>query len=178
MPIASSDILVKLSTIAGTAGNQNAGTPAGSLGKYVSQTQVVDNNLHNLFDVVSGDENAASESEYRCVFIHNAHASLTFTNIKVFLSSETSGGASTAIGVDTTAASAIGASPAQALTIANEDTAPVGVAFSAPTTIGAAIAIGDLAPGQCRAIWIRRTTANTAALAGDGVVFRIQGESL
>jgi hypothetical protein len=177
MPIASSDILVKFS-VAAAAGNTTAGTPAGSLGDQISTTQLTDNSLHNLFDAVGGDENAASEAEYRCIFLHNAHATLTFTNVKVFLSSETAGGASIAIGVDPTAASAIGAGVAQALTIANEDTAPVGVAFSAPTTIGAAIVIGDLAPGQCRAIWVRRTAANTAALAGDGVVLRVQGESL
>lgn len=178
MTISSSDILTKFSVTTGTDGNDDVGTASGSLGKHISTTQLTDNSLHNLFDAVSGDENAASDVEYRCIFIHNAHASLTFQNSKVYLLSETSGGAVTSIGVDTTAASAIDSSSDQALTIVNENTAPVGVSFSAPTTAGAALSIGNLAPGECRAIWIRRTAANTAALASDGVVLRIIGESL
>lgn len=178
MPIVGTDVLLKFSTTAGAAGNTNAGTPAGSLGKYISTTQLTDNVLNNLFDNVSGDENLAATVDYRCIFIHNAHATLTFSNVKVYLASEVAGGASVAIGVDTTAASAIGAAPAQAVSIVNETTAPAGIAFTSPTTIGAAITVGDLAPGQCRAIWIRRTAANSAALANDGVTLRISGESL
>lgn len=178
MTISSSDILLKLSTTAGAAGNSTGGTPAGSLGKYISTTQITDNSLHNLFDVISGDENAANESEYRCFFIHNNHATLTYSNIRIYLFSEVTGGASVAIGADPTAASAIGAASAQAVQVANEDTAPAGVTFSAPVTLGTAINIGDLAPGQCRALWVRRTTANTVAVANDGVTLRITGESL
>lgn len=177
MPISDSDILVKFS-VAAAAGNTTAGTPAGSLGDQISTTQITDNNLNNLFDDVTGDENAASEAEYRCLFVHNAHATLTFSNVRAYLASEVAGGAVVAIGVDTTAASAIGSGSAQALTVADENEAPVGVAFSSPTTLGAAIALGDLTPGQCRAIWVRRTAANTAALANDGFGLRITGESL
>ena len=38
MPIASSDVLYKYSTTAGSAGNSNTGTASGSLGKYISTT--------------------------------------------------------------------------------------------------------------------------------------------
>lgn len=178
MPIASTDILLKLSVKTGAAGNSLAGTPDGSLGKYISTTQVADATLHNLFDLVTGAENAASESEYRCVFVHNANASIVFQNVKVYLSAEVAGGAVTAVGVDPTAASAIGATAAQALEVVDENTAPTEVAFSSPTTLAAGISLGDIGPGQCRAFWVRRTTANSAAQANDGVTLRIQGESL
>lgn len=178
MAISTADILFKLSTKAGTAGNQNAGTPAGSLGKYISTTQIADATLHNLFDEVSGEENLASESEYRCLFIHNNNAADTFFNIRIYIVSEVAGGANTSIGVDSTAASALGATAAQAVEIANEDTAPTGVTFSAPTTLSTAINIGDLTAGQVRAVWVRRTTSNSAALANDGATLRVQGESL
>lgn len=178
MPISSSDLLQKFSVKTGAAGNSEAGSAAGSLGKYISTTQLTDNSLNNLFDDVSGEENAASEAEYRCIFLHNAHATLTAINSKVYLAGETAGGAGIAIGVDTTAASAIGSAGAQALEVADEDTAPVGVAFSSPTTLGTAITLGDIAPGQCRAIWIRRLAANTTPLANDGVILRTVVESL
>lgn len=178
MPIVSADIKLKFSTTAGAAGNTNAGTPAGSLGKYISTTEITDNSLHNLFDVIAGDENAAGNIEYRAIFVHNAHATLTLQNTKAYLAAETAGGATIAIGVDPTAASAIGAAPAQAVQVANEDTAPAGVVFSAPTTIGTAVVLGDIPPGQTKALWVRRTATNSTALANDGVTLRIQGESL
>lgn len=178
MPIADADLKRKFSTKVGAAGNSNAGTPAGSLGKYISTTEITNNNLHNLFDVVGGAENQAMESEYRCIFLHNAHATISLENCKVYIGAQVGGGANIELGVDPTAASAIGAAPAQAVEIANEDAAPAGVAFSAPTDAASAIAVGTLAPGQCRAIWIKRTTANSAALANDGFTLRIIGESL
>lgn len=178
MPIVSSDILVKYSVTSGTAGNQNAGTAAGSLGKYISTTQITDNTLNNLFDNISGDENASSVSDYRCIFIHNAHASLTWQTPVVWLLSEVSGGANISIGVDATAASAIGSAGAQAVQVANELTPPAGVGFSAPVTQGTALALGDIPPGQCKALWVKRTATNSTALSNDGVTLRMQGNSL
>lgn len=178
MPLSSADLLVKLSTTAGAAGNTTAGTPAGSLGKYVSTTQLVDNVLDNLFDDVSGAENAANDVEYRCIFIHNAHATLTYIAPKIFLQSEVAGGASIAIGVDPTAASAVGSAGAQAVQVADENTAPAGVVFSSPIDLASGLALGDIAAGQVKAVWVRRTAANTAAQTNDGVTLRVQGDSL
>jgi len=178
MAIVAADILYKFS-VAAAAGNTTAGTAAGSLGDQISTTQITDATLHNLFDVVTGDENAASEAEYRCFFVHNAHATLTWENVVVWLSAEVAGGAVAAIAIDDIAASAIGAAVAQADSIADENTAPgAGVgAFSSPTTKAAGLSIGNLAPGNCRAIWVRRTAANTAALNNDGVTIRCEGDT-
>ncbi len=176
MPITSSDILFKLSTTAGTAGNQNAqSNPNASLGKYISTTQVSGTALNNLFDDVSGPENSAGDTEYRCIFIHNAHASLTYYNPVVYISNETSGGASIAIGVDTTAASPIGSSSAQALQVADENTAPSGVTFSSPTTLATGLELGDIPAGYCKAIWLKRTVNNVAALNNDSVTLTVAG---
>lgn len=178
MPVAAADVLLKYSVKAGAAGNSTAGTAAGSLGKYISTTQITSAVLNNLFDDVTGAENAALEAEYRCIFVHNAHATSTWENVKAYLLSEVAGGVNLAIGVDPAAASAIGAAPAQAAEIATENDAPVGVVFSSPTTTGAAIALGNLTPGQCRALWVRRTAVGGAAVANDGGVLRIFGESI
>jgi hypothetical protein len=175
--IVAADILFKFSVKTGSAGNSTAGTAAGSLGKYISTTEITDATLHNLFDVVSGDENAASEAEYRCIFIHNSHATLTLYDTVVWLSAETSGGAAIAIAVDGTAASAVGSAPAQADEVADEDTAPSGESFSSPTTKATGLSIGDLAAGECRAIWVRRTAANTSAQDLDGVVLSFAGDT-
>ncbi|HET7713266.1 MAG TPA: hypothetical protein VFK94_02210 [Patescibacteria group bacterium] len=176
MAITATDILYKYS-VAAAAGNTTAGTAAGSLGDQVSTTQITDATLGNLFDDVSGDENAASDVEYRGYFVHNAHATLTWTAPKVWISAEVAGGASAAIAVDTTAASAVGAAATQMTTIADESTAPAGQTFSAPTTKASGLALSDLAAGNVKGIWVRRTAANTAAVNNDGVTIRVEGDT-
>lgn len=176
MAIASTDILYKLSVTTGP-GNSTAGTPATSLGEFASTTQVTDATLHNLFDVVTGDENAASDVEYRCIFVHNAHATLTLQGAVVWLSAEVANGAAAAISVDATAASAVGSAAAQAKEVVDESTAPATQTFTSPTTKGTGLSIGDLPAGQVRGIWVRRTAANSAALNNDGVTLRVEGDT-
>ena len=178
MAIVAGDILYKLSLKTGTAGNQGAQSDVNaSLGKYISTTQITDATLNNLFDDVSGDENAASDVEYRCVFVHNAHATLTWQSVVVWMSAETAGGANIAIAVDGVAASPIGQAGAQADEVANEGTAPTGESFSSPTTKATGLSIGNIAAGSCRAIWVRRTAANSAALDNDDVTIRCEGDT-
>lgn len=178
MPIASSDLLVKFSVKTGSAGNSTAGTANGSLGKYISTTQITDNVLNNLFDDITGDENAASTVDYRCIFIHNNHATLAWQNAVVYLSAEVAGGASIAIATDNIAPSAVGSASAQAAEIANETTTPTGVsAFSSPTTKGTGLSLGTLNAGQVKAVWVRRTAANTAAVNNDGVTIAFAGDT-
>jgi hypothetical protein len=176
MAITATDILYKFS-VAAAAGNTTAGTAAGSLGDQISTTQITDNSLNNLFDDVSGDENAASDVEYRGYFVHNNHGSLTWTAPVAWLSAEVAGGASAAISVDTTAASAVGSGSTQMKTIADESTAPATQTFSSPTTKGTGLALSDLPSGQVKGIWVRRTAANTAAVTNDGVTIRVEGDT-
>jgi len=62
--------------------------------------------------------------------------------------------------------------------ITNETTAPVNVgAFSAPTTPATALSLGTIPAGCCRATWVKRTAANTAALADDGFELGITGDT-
>jgi len=178
MPITDTDLHFKLSNPSATEGGATAQSNVNnSLGKWCSTTDVVDATLNNLFDDVSGDENLAQESEYRCIFVHNAHASLTLQNSKLWISSEVSGGADAFIGLDTTAASAYTSTSQQALVVANEDTAPSGVSFSAPTTKATGLDVGNLSPGYVLGVWVKRTTKNSSALANDGVTLRLEGDT-
>jgi len=177
MAIAGTDILYKFS-VAAAAGNTTGGTAAGSLGDQISTTQITDATLNNLFDDVTGDENAASEAEYRGYFVHNNHGSLTWLAPVAWLSAEVAGGAVAAISVDTTAASAVASGSTQMKTIVDENTAPATQSFSSPTTKGTGLALGDLPNGQVKGIWVRRTAANTAAVSNDGVTVRVEGDSL
>lgn len=179
MPIASSDIKYRLSTKSGSAGDTTAQSdPDASLGKYISTTEMdLQTTLNNLFDDVSGDENAAQDVEYRCVFVLNGHATLTLQAAKLWLASVVSGGADIAIGLDPTGVVDKDQATAQAEEVADEGTAPSGVSFSTPTTKTGGLSIGDIAPGYCQAIWLRRTATNSAAQNNDGATLRVEGDT-
>lgn len=178
MPIAPSDILFKLSVTTGTSGNSTSQSDVDtSLGKYISLTEITSGVLNNLFDDVTGDENAASDVEYRCFFVHNAHGSLTYRNAKLWISDEVAGGASVAIGADPTSSSLIGSSSAQAVEVADESTAPSGVTFSSPVVKASGVSLGNIAAGYCRGVWVRRTAANTTAVNSDGATLSVAGDT-
>ncbi len=177
VPIATTDIKFKYATSAGAAGNSNAGAANTSLGKYISTTEVPTATLNALFDDISGAENAALDVEYRCVFIHNSHGSLTLTAPILWVEAQFADGASVAIGLDTTAPTVIASAPVQALTVATEQDAPAGVVFSTPITKGTGLALASIPAGQCAAFWVKRTAANSDAMNGDGFTFRVEGDT-
>ena len=177
MAITATDILFKLSKNTGPGNSSAQADPNDSIGGFMSSTQITDATLHNLFDVVTGDENAASDVEYRCFFIHNNHGTLTWESVKVWLFSETAGGASAAIAIDGTGVVSATSASAQAERIANEGTAPSGEVFSSPTTKAGGLSVGNIGAGQAVAIWVRRTAANTAAVDTDGVIIRAEGDT-
>jgi hypothetical protein len=171
--VAASDILFKYSVGSGSAGNSTAGTRDTSLGKYISTTQVTAP-PNAFWDDVSSAEASAGDTEYRCIFVHNAHATDSALNVQVSITSEVAGGGATTIALDNIAASAIGSASAQAAgPVADENTAPTGVG-----TFGtSAVTIGTLAAGQCRAVWLKRVVgAATASINGDGFTFHLAAD--
>lgn len=178
MPIQSTDLLYKYSVTTGAAGNTAAGTAAGSLGKYVSTTVLADATINNLFPDVTGDENAAQNVDYKCIFVHNNHATLTLQRTVVWLASEVAGGADVALALDLIGAVPVGQAAPQAATIVDKNTAPTGVtAFASPASKATGLAIGDIPAGSVIAIWVRRTARNTAAQNNDGVTIRVEGDT-
>jgi hypothetical protein len=175
--ITAGEILFKYSIVA-AAGNTTASAAATSLGDQISTTPWAGGAANDLFDDISGAENAASTVDYRCIFVHNSNGANALQNAVVYLSAETAGGANIAIATDNIAASAIGAATPQAAQIASETTAPSGGgAFSSPTTAGAGLALGNIPAGSCRAFWVRRTATNSSALSNDGVTIAVAGDT-
>ncbi len=170
MAIVAGDIKTYLS---GGSGNTN---PNLSLGGVRSATLWAGGTLHDLFDQISGTENAAAESEYRCIYVRNEHGSLTWEAVRSYIQSQVVGGASVSIGLDP-AGVGDGSATGVATTVANEDTAPAGVAFSAPTTDTAGLASGNVGVGQCFAVWIKRAAANTGAVNADCATLAFAGDT-
>ncbi len=177
MPISSTDILLKYSTLSGSQGNTGIGNPDGSLGKYISTTQIPNAGLDNLFNDITGLQNAQSQVDYRCAFVHNNHATLVFQNAILYIPSQVAGGASAFIGADPAVASPINQSASQATAIIISTNTPTGVVFTAPTDRTTAVALGNIPAGYCKAIWVKRVAANTVAVNSDGAVIRIEGDS-
>jgi hypothetical protein len=167
MPIAAADIDFRLS---GGAANSDVNA---SLGGAKSSTEVTDASLHNLFDQVSSAESAAGDTEYRCIYVHNAHASLSLQNAVIWIQTQTPS-------ADTSVEIAVGSAAINGTeqTVANESTAPTGVTFGTPANEGAAQALGTIPAGQHKAVWIKRiVNAAAAAANSDSVVLRVKGDT-
>lgn len=174
-PITGADILFHLSTVSGPGLSEPQMDVDTSLGGFISSTIVVSATPENLFDNVSSDENVAEDVEYRCLFVRNSHDSDALSLVRVFISTQISGGATIAIGLDGTGVTEEDSASPQAVTVANESSAPSGVTFSNPTSYGDGLVIGDLGPGEVQAIWIRRTAQDSAAISSDGASVRVSG---
>lgn len=178
MPITSTDVEQRLSTQTGAAGNSTASTPAASIGKWMSTTVLTDASLENLFRNITATEAEIGITLYRCLFVVNLHATGTWEQVKFWLLSQIAGGGTVAIGLDPAGAVAFDSGSAQAAAPADEETAPSGVTFSAPTSIGDALSLGDIGPEECHALWFRLTVPpDVEALALDNCLYRVRGIS-
>lgn len=170
MPIVAGDIETRLS---GGASNSD---PNASLGGAMSSTVWTGGTLHDLFDVITGDENANEVTDYRCIYVVNTHDTLTWIGVKVWISDQVAGGANCSIGLDP-AGVGDGAITGVATTISVETDAPSGVSFSAPASKEEGLTIGDIAPGEAAAVWIRRTATNSEPMNDDGVTLMFEGDT-
>lgn len=165
MTVASTDIKLYLS---GGSGNTD---PNASIGGAISTTQVSATALNNLFDNVSDAEALAGDTNYRCVFVKNTHATDALTAAKAYILSNTPSSDTTdTIGLDPAGLSAAAATPA------NEATAPSGVTFVAAANLAGALSIGTMAAGVYQAIWIKRVVSAAASpVSTDPMTLRITG---
>lgn len=162
MPIVSTDIKYRLS---GGASNTD---PAAALGGAKSSADAAS----TIFDDVSSAEATAGDIEYRCVYVHNNHGTLTLLGAKIWIQTQTPS-------ADTDVAIGLGSSAVNGTeqTVANEGTAPTSVTFSAPSSFAGGLTIGDIPAGQHKAVWVRRTVNAGAAAASDSFALRVQGDT-
>lgn len=162
MAIISTDIKYRLS---GGAANS---APSASLGGAKSSTDAP----IGIFDDVSSAEASAGSVEYRCIYVHNAHLTLTLLGAKLWIQANTPS-ASTDVAVG------LGSSGLNATeqTVATEVTAPTGVTFSSPAAFASGLTLGDVPAGQHFPVWVRRTVTAGAAAASDTFTLRVQGDT-
>lgn len=168
MAIVAGDIEYRLS---GGASNAD---PNASLGGVISgTTEITDASVENLFDNVTGAESSAGDTEYRGFYVKNAHGTLTWQNVVIWINTETPSS-------DTLIDIALADEGVNVTmeTIGNESTAPTGPSFTHPTNKGAGLAIGNMAAGEFMGIWVKRVISSAAAAANaDAAVLRCEGET-
>lgn len=162
MPILTTDIAYRLS---GGATNAN---PLLSIGSVKSS--VVSGS--SIFDDVSSADAVAGNTAYRLVYVHNAHSSLDYQSAAVWVQTQTPS-ADTDVAIGLAVAGLNGTEAA----VANKNTAPPGVSFSAPSTFASGLSLGTIPAGQHYGVWIRRTVTAGAALASDNFTLRVQGDT-
>lgn len=167
-----------MSIITADFSSRLSGGAANSVGNAsiggVKSSSVVSSAVDGLFDTVTAAQAAAGLVEYRCIYIHNANATDTMTNLRAWISQQTPlAGTVLAIGVGAAAVNATETA------VANETTAPAGVTFSEPASAAAGLAMGSIPPGQHRALWLRRTvTAGSGASANDNAELSLDCETV
>lgn len=163
MAIQPADIQVRLS---GGSGNAN---PLTSIGGAKSSAVAP----LGLFDRVTSTESGAGSVEYRCVYIHNAHATLTLENASAWLGGNTTS-ASTIIEIGLGSSAMNGTEQA----LGSETAAPAGVSFTPAVDKVTGIALGSIPPGQGRSLWFRRTVTAGAPASNDTAQLEVEGETV
>lgn len=154
--------------------------PNASLGGAMSTAAggiITDNAANNTFDDVPDAERVAGDTEYRGLAVQN-FGDQTLVGAKIWIDDQGSGvaGSTLEIGLD---AAAIGTTPTANSTAANENSAPSpAVTFSAPTTEGGAISIGDIPAGQAKIFWEKRIVTAGASAGTDTPSVTVKGESV
>ena len=166
MPIVNTDLKFHLS---GGAANAD---PNASLGDAISANEL-GASLHNLFDVVRGDEALAGDTEYRCFYVKNNHGTLNALYSEIWVESESPS-------ADTDEEIAIGSSGIGGTeqAVVDESTPPAGVTFGQANGEANSLSIGDIPAGSYIAIWVKRIVSpGAAAYNDDGPTIRVKCET-
>jgi hypothetical protein len=146
MPITAADLKLYLT---GGAANDD---PETSLGGVTSSVEFINDTLGELFFFVGPAEALAGSVKYRALTLKNTSAFDAYW-LSIHLTETTSADTTVAIGIDAT----------DTVSVVDDETAPAGVSFSTPLTLGTALNPGDLGPAETHRIWFRRTVTAGAA---------------
>lgn len=137
-------------------------------GSDQSDTDITIANIANeVFDDIAKQESLNGDTEYRCVYLYNAHPTDQALNTTIWRESDATGADTLSLAADLVGVGD-GSTTGVADTVANESTAPdPALTFTAPTTFGTGIVLGTLNAAQAVAFWEKRvvpaeTTVSTA----------------
>jgi hypothetical protein len=152
------------------------GTGNNMLGGAVQATEVSSTPLHNIFDKVTAEETTNGLVTYRCLAIKNTHATLTPESLKIYFSQNTKSTNANYIMYMGKGTSDISGTEQ---TIANTETAPIGVTFMETSVDGVtSVVLPNLAPNQHVNMWFRlNVAAGSPAVNAISATITINGSS-
>jgi hypothetical protein len=165
MAILQADIQYRLSVGSGGAANVN---PLVAWGGAKSSADF--SALTTLFANVAAAEALAGTTDYRCIYVHNNHGSLTYIDPKIWIPTNTPS-------ADTVITIGLGSSALNGTeqNTAGLTTAPTGITFVSAVDFANGVSLGDIPAGQHRAVWVKRVVWASAASASDNFTLRVQG---
>lgn len=164
MAILASEIKVYYASGQTALSNQTGSRALSASGGNISITEVADNTLNNLFPDITGDEAAAGVVKYSKIFVKNTNGSLTWQNVKAWVSSVTPG-------TDNEIAIALEGS-------ANDTTPPASGNFVTPTSKATGLALSNIDSNGAKGIWVRWTVdAGATAKASEAGTMRFEGDT-
>jgi hypothetical protein len=126
-------------------------------------TSQVDNNItitnatENTFDNVSALESLNGDIEYRCFYIKNTHGTDTAFDVRIWVKSQPTGPDVLDLALSGSGKNGTAEGP-----LSNEEDGTsllAGLPFTRPSTQSTGLQMGNIAPGEYYAFWIRRTVA-------------------
>ena len=152
-----------------TTGSGTTANPHLSLGGTINPTEEISvTDQNNIMDDIDGGESKIGNTDYRVVAIRNSSSTDTALRVMAYFSQNGSG--YMAMGLN----EAAGTDPQE---LPNEMTIPSGVLFAHPSNLSSAIDVGNLAAGQSRPLYLRRTTPAGITSPNDDVIFEIKVEA-
>lgn len=147
-------------------------SPAASLGGAIATGQVANDTDQNVFSDVTSDEASSGATYYCCLYVANANTGRTLQSAVIWIDVIPAQG-TIAVGLDSAAVGGTAASTAATPTTAPSPT----IIFSSPTTKGTGLLIGNIGPGQAKAVWVERVIPPGVAQGTDAFSLRVEGES-
>ena len=140
-----------------------------------SDTVEINNQLGLLFEDVSRADSFTGETEYRCYYMKNTHATQYFLEMVLFMGQQPTPG-TVAFGLDPAGINGVAATPA------DEHTAPAGVTFSVADSEGTGISFlteftQALQAGDYIAVWLRRVIAPRNIVANEESVALVNAQT-
>lgn len=123
---------------------------------YKAESLTISSPVGLVFSPVTTTMALIGDVQYRCTYFKNNHASLTATDVRLYVHAPPLAPQTLAVGVDP-AGVGDGLVSGVAVAIATADVAPAGVVFSSPLLAADGLLLGTIPPGACVAFWQRRT---------------------
>lgn len=151
-------------TLGSTAGYIVVQVTFGSLPASTVQDSItVANATNRAFDNISATESLNGDTEYRCFYVKNTHASQTAYDVRLWIKSQPTGSDTLAIALDPNGKGVSARGP-----LADESDSTnvlAGITFTQPNTYAGALVIGNLGPGEYYAFWVKRVVPSNTTVA-------------